>query len=95
MDKLSTRKTVLDARKRHGVPKRQHPVFLLMSTTMEKDADGFYNPGISLSSPLFLSHSHMNPPVEPAPETKDKPAEEVAKDGETKTSEWLVAARVR
>lgn len=37
----------------------------------------------------------MNPPVEPAPETKDKPAEEVAKDGETKTSEWLVAARVR
>ncbi|KAF7773213.1 hypothetical protein Agabi119p4_5380 [Agaricus bisporus var. burnettii] len=25
-------------------------------------------------------------PVEPAPETKDKPAEEVAKDGETKTS---------
>ncbi|EKM78069.1 hypothetical protein AGABI1DRAFT_107816 [Agaricus bisporus var. burnettii JB137-S8] len=68
MDKLSTRKTVLDARKRHGVPKRQHPVFLLMSTTMEKDADGFYNP------------------VEPAPETKDKPAEEVAKDGETKTS---------
>lgn len=66
-----------------------------MSTTMEKDADGFYNPGISLLSPLFLAHSHTNPPVEPTPETKDKPAEEVAKDGETKTSEWLVAARVR